>query len=175
MIILSSHHNVALDSLLLLDLFCLIDDVSKPPHGACFKKWAKTAMRFIPGSNVTTTHDYEIQYKYAWGCSNKNCNFVVQRHSRSVDTSRQCCGRCRGRLIEIELSDAKAGATNQQKTPKKRAPPSEYNLFVKEHSKKVRELLSSKTPQGMKVSQADVMKECGRLWRERKQSTAGAE
>jgi hypothetical protein len=44
----------------------IIDGVSKPPHGACFKKWANVSMKRIPGTVVTTTHDYEIQYKYAW-------------------------------------------------------------------------------------------------------------
>jgi hypothetical protein len=44
----------------------IVDGVSKPPHGSCFKKWAKVAMRDIPDAVVTTTHDYEIQYKYAW-------------------------------------------------------------------------------------------------------------
>jgi hypothetical protein len=44
----------------------IIDGVSKPPHGACFKKWASVSMKRIPGMVVTTTHDYEIQYKYAW-------------------------------------------------------------------------------------------------------------
>ena len=44
----------------------IIDGVSKPPHGPCFKKWANVAMRKISGVVVTTTHDYEIQYKYAW-------------------------------------------------------------------------------------------------------------
>ena len=44
----------------------IIDGISKPPHGSCFKKWARLAMKRIPGMTVTTTHDYEIQYKYAW-------------------------------------------------------------------------------------------------------------
>lgn len=43
----------------------IVDGVSKPPHGACFKKWAKVASK-ATGIVVTTTHDYEIQYKYAW-------------------------------------------------------------------------------------------------------------
>ena len=44
----------------------VIDGVSKPPHGPCFKKWAKVAMNKFPNIVVETTHKYEIQYKYAW-------------------------------------------------------------------------------------------------------------
>jgi hypothetical protein len=44
----------------------IIDGVSRPPHGQTFKKWAKIAMKKIPDVEVTTTHDYQIQYKYAW-------------------------------------------------------------------------------------------------------------
>jgi len=134
-------------------------------------------MRRIPGSKITTTHDYQIEYKYAWACSNPDCKFLVKRHSRSVDVSRQCCGRCRGRLIEVEVPTSIHEAV--QKTPKKRAPPSGYNLFVKEQSKAVREQLSRKastTSGGIKkVSQAEVMKECARLWKERKGTTTTIE
>jgi hypothetical protein len=44
----------------------IIDGVSRPPHGSTFKKWANIAMNKIPDVEVTTTHDYQIQYKYAW-------------------------------------------------------------------------------------------------------------
>ena len=55
----------------------IIDGVSKPPHGSCFKKWARIAMKKIPGMIVTTTHDYEIQFKYAWVCSLLICGTMV--------------------------------------------------------------------------------------------------
>jgi predicted SprT family Zn-dependent metalloprotease len=44
----------------------IVDGVSKPPHGTCFKRWARKAMKSIPGVVVTTTHNYEIEFKYAW-------------------------------------------------------------------------------------------------------------
>jgi predicted SprT family Zn-dependent metalloprotease len=43
----------------------IIDGVAKPPHGDCFKTWARIATAKT-GIKVTTTHDYEIQYTYAW-------------------------------------------------------------------------------------------------------------
>lgn len=44
----------------------ILDDQCKPPHGKYFWKWARIAMKEIPGIEVTTTHSYEIEYKYAW-------------------------------------------------------------------------------------------------------------
>lgn len=149
----------------------VVDGVSKPPHGTCFKKWAAVATCRIPGSEVTTTHDYKIQYKYAWACTKPGCTFLVQRHSRSIDVNRQLCGRCRGRLMEVEVPNHSSKNT-VQRAPKKRAPLSGYNLFVREHSKAIRERLAK---QNVKVSQSDVMKECARLWQEKKQSQRGNE
>ncbi len=44
----------------------LLDGVHKPPHGSSFKKWAALSTRAIGDVEVTTTHDYQIVYKYAW-------------------------------------------------------------------------------------------------------------
>ena len=106
----------------------IFEGVSRPPHGVLFKKWSRIAMSKVPDVIVTTTHTYEIQYKYEWACVQPRCSFTVGRHSRSIDILRHRCGRCTGELIEISKSG-------------KRAQPSAYNLFVKEHSKTVRERL----------------------------------
>lgn len=56
-------------------------------------------------------------------------------------------------------------------TPKKKAAPSAYNLFIKEKSKEVRKKLNrehaTKGKPG-KVPQGEVLKECARLWKEKK-------
>lgn len=44
----------------------LVDGVHKPPHGAIFKKWASKSMSKIRDVEVTTTHNYQIAYKFAW-------------------------------------------------------------------------------------------------------------
>eukprot|EP00934_Nitzschia_sp_Nitz4_P005642 Nitzschia sp. Nitz4//scaffold117_size69655//21345//23615//NITZ4_006020-RA/size69655-processed-gene-0.38-mRNA-1//-1//CDS//3329533639//5632//frame0 len=147
----------------------LVDGVSKPPHGDCFKKWAKCAMRRIPGMKVTTTHDYEIHFKYAWACTAPGCTFIVKRHSRSVDPKRHCCGRCRSKLVEVDIS-----GKNGSKAPTVKKPTelSGYNLFVKEQSASVRRrLMEARKASGErnpKVSQPEVMKECAKLWKARK-------
>lgn len=137
----------------------ILEGVSKPPHGKSFKVWAKIAMSKIPDVVVTTTHKYEINYKFEWKCVNPSCSFTIGRHSRSVDLLRHRCGQCKGELMEIS-SDG---------TPKIRAQPSAYNLFVKEKSKTVREkLINLSKAKGCKPSQSDVMREVGRLWRVQK-------
>jgi predicted SprT family Zn-dependent metalloprotease len=144
----------------------IIDDSSKPPHGQCFKKWAAKAMSSIPNVQVTTTHQYEISYKYAWACSNTSCDVVIKRHSRSIDIVRQVCGRCRGRLVEIKVPSSSNKESIDRK-PRQKAPPSAYNLFIKEMAKDVRTQLNV---HGGKVTQSEVMKECARRWREKQET-----
>ncbi|KAI0443052.1 hypothetical protein F4803DRAFT_516667 [Xylaria telfairii] len=51
--------------------------------------------------NVTTRHSYEIEYRFVWRCA--DCGSEVRRHSRSVDPTRQCCGRCQqGVLVQVK-------------------------------------------------------------------------
>ncbi|TRX95912.1 hypothetical protein FHL15_003054 [Xylaria flabelliformis] len=51
--------------------------------------------------NVTTRHSYEIEYRFVWRCV--DCGGEVRRHSRSVDPTRQRCGRCQqGILVQVK-------------------------------------------------------------------------
>jgi len=143
----------------------LVDGVSKPPHGESFKKWGNIATK-ITGLKVTTTHEYVISYKFAWACT--ECKMVVKRQSRSIDTLRQVCGRCRGKLIEIEVPQSNS-SLHHDLIPRKKKEASGFSLFVKENSKEVRKRLVSETPSS-KIMQKDVMKECGRLWSEQKRA-----
>ena len=115
---------------------------------------------------VTTTHSYEINYKFAWKCTTPRCGNVIQRQSRSVDVTRQCCGKCRGRLIEIEIPGSKndAEASTLGYTPKKKRAASAFSLFVQKHSNHVPQALEMERA-GKCVAQTEVMKECGRLWK----------
>ena len=104
---------------------------------------------------------------------------------------RQCCGRCKNRLIEVEVPPTGTTTTvggGGSFTPKKKTarPLSGYNLFVKENSKSVREKLQQQQQRQLllhqgtmkennnhhhqKVTQAQVLKECARLWREKDKS-----
>ncbi|KAI0205995.1 hypothetical protein F4808DRAFT_408547 [Astrocystis sublimbata] len=51
--------------------------------------------------DVTTRHSYEIEYRFVWRCA--DCASEVSRHSRSVDPTRQRCGRCKqGILVQVK-------------------------------------------------------------------------
>ena len=123
-------------------------------------------MRHIPDVAVTTTHNYEIEYKYTWRCTVPGCNFIARRHSKSVDVTKHLCGKCRGKLYLC--NGKKGGRSSNQSVPSKRVIPSAYNMFVKEKSETIRErMVKEKQQRGVtdpKVSQSDIMKECARLW-----------
>lgn len=48
---------------------------------------------------MTTCHNYEIHYKYRYECS--QCYHAFGRHSNSINTSTQMCGRCAGRIVFV--------------------------------------------------------------------------
>jgi predicted SprT family Zn-dependent metalloprotease len=151
----------------------IVDGYQSPPHGAGFQKWAQRAMRAaLPGVPVTTTHSYEISYKYAWACTSATCSVVVGRQSRSIDIKRQVCGRCKSRLQPVDPTTHQPRSDHESRSQKQSKPPSAYNVFVKEQSKSVRQRLrqeaESRGDKGS-VQQADVMKECARLWQEHKE------
>ncbi|WBW73406.1 protein-DNA covalent cross-linking repair [Schizosaccharomyces osmophilus] len=79
----------------------LIDREMQSPHGACFKGWAKRLMNKFPSIEVTSKHNYDIDYKYKWLCMNEACNKLYQRHSKSIDPKRHICALCTSRLVQI--------------------------------------------------------------------------
>ena len=121
----------------------MISGIKDNPHGKEFKKWyvyldpwlnftkiilfraAKCSKAFHHrGINVTTKHAYAIDYKYIWECT--NCHVEFKRHSKSVDPKRHTCGACKSKLI-------------QTRPIPRTAPPSQYQLFVKERFKAVKD------------------------------------
>lgn len=74
--------------------------------------------------------------------------------------------------MEIEVPST-GGSSNIQHTPKKKKALTGFSLFVQQKSKSVRgKLMAERKQQGVlsSVTQAEVMKECGRLWRAQKQA-----
>lgn len=121
----------------------LVDGISKPPHGSCFQKWAKSSSTTL-GIPVTVTHSYEISYKYSWKCV--QCDHIYRKHSKSIDETKHVCGKCRGRLEPQHATRALNA----------------YNRFVQEQAPLVRKQW---TVERRTFQSGDVMKECARLWR----------
>ncbi|KAK0506512.1 SprT-like family-domain-containing protein [Armillaria luteobubalina] len=68
-------------------------------HGSLFKAWAARVTAKRPDIEVSTTHDYEISYKFEWRC--EICKLVYGRHSKSIKLD-DVCGRCHeGKLIPL--------------------------------------------------------------------------
>ena len=111
---------------------------------------------------MTTKHDYDISYKYAWECLNGQCGLVYERHSRSIDVKKQGCGKCKGRLVQVRpvprsglgVGDAGAGR-------------SEYQVFVKDNYERLkREIEEQKKGNGeVMVGMTEVMALLGKEFR----------
>ncbi|KAI8445905.1 SprT-like family-domain-containing protein, partial [Phakopsora pachyrhizi] len=69
----------------------IIDHQKDEKHGHYFKTWAARVHKAIPDIIVKTKHDYEITYKYNWGCDRKGCSKIYSRHSKSINPDRHGC------------------------------------------------------------------------------------
>ncbi len=127
-------------------------------HGPIWKDWAARSRRRFPDLPVIgRCHSYVIRTKYTYRCV--KCGQCVNRHSKSLDTDKYRCGKCKG-AFELLLNRV-AGVTSatpgrrlkqtpveQNNTPLK--TPNRFAAFVKENYKNVR---------APGVAHADAMKE----------------
>ena len=102
----------------------MVSNIRDQPHGASFKAWAKKVTDHLQKSDselwrkveVTTKHSYKIDHKYLWLCvgrerskaaeflnlqEDEGCGAEYGRHSKSIDTEKQRCGRCKGKLVQV--------------------------------------------------------------------------
>jgi predicted SprT family Zn-dependent metalloprotease len=135
----------------------MISGVRNNPHGAEFKSWGrKVSTAFADkGVDVTTKHSYAIEFKYIWECV--ECGYEFKRHSKSVDTARHSCGKCKGRLVQTKPTPRQVGAGKGEK--------SEYQVFVKEHFARVKREMEEK---GEDAKMGRVMEKVAREYREMK-------
>jgi len=69
-------------------------------------------------------------------------------------------------LIEIEVPGSARTLGSTGYTPKKKRNATGFSLFIKEHASEVKKGMSRRRGVlGPTVTQPEVMKECGRLWR----------
>jgi predicted SprT family Zn-dependent metalloprotease len=102
----------------------MVSGVRDQPHGASFKAWAAKVTRYLRAHEnpmyrvveVTTKHSYTIDHKYLWVCAGREalglfskdlpemgagCGAEYGRHSKSIDTEKHRCGRCKGVLMQV--------------------------------------------------------------------------
>ncbi|VVC89449.1 unnamed protein product [Leptidea sinapis] len=83
----------------------------------------------------------------------------IKRHSKSIDVTKKCCGYCRGTFeVNINRKTKDGGVVS---TPARRAPTSQFALFVKQHYAGLKE----------GRSHAEVMKMLGEMFSARKHSS----
>ena len=97
-----------------------------PPHPRTASEVPRQVHQAFPDINVTTCHRYSIQYKFRYQCTNEDCRQEYGRHSKSINTTTQGCGKCGGTLVLM-------GKFNSDGTPAKEGKANAYSLFVKEH------------------------------------------
>ncbi|GAA6020170.1 hypothetical protein JCM11491_005553 [Sporobolomyces phaffii] len=137
----------------------------KPPHGGAFKLWAARIMQVVPDIKVTTTHSYQIVYKYRWRCTSSLCGKIFGRHSNSINPSTHGCP-CGSKLVEIDKDgNVKAVKTvlvenargEMVETPVKRKK-SDWLEFVAAQSPIVRK-------ERPEIAQSDVLKVVAERWK----------
>lgn len=131
----------------------MISNVKDQPHGKEFKVWArKCSIAFSHrGVNVTTKHSYEISYKYVWACTSTHCGTEYTRHSKSIDPTRQSCGKCKEKLVQVKPVPRAEGKGM-----------SEYQRFVKERFTTVKR-------ERAKLGMGEIMAVLGKDFREMKE------
>ncbi|KAK3985633.1 SprT-like family-domain-containing protein [Cladorrhinum sp. PSN332] len=151
----------------------MVSGITTNPHGREFKAWAsKVTSKFgqSHGIEVTTKHSYEIDFKYVWSC--EECATEFKRHSRSIDVARHRCGVCKGVLRQVKPTPRGGGGGNTSKGGEGGGKGgggggglSEYQVFMKEEMKRVKE-------GNPKMKQNEVMKIVAGRWKEMKERKA---
>ncbi|KAI0762076.1 SprT-like family-domain-containing protein [Irpex lacteus] len=89
----------------------IIDGDPKEGHGKAFKSWAAKIMRRRSDIEVTTRHNYEINYPYEWEC--ENCAKIYGRYSKSIRPDECRCGACKVGVL-VPLFKVRAPRTPQK-------------------------------------------------------------
>jgi predicted SprT family Zn-dependent metalloprotease len=132
----------------------MLSNVRNNPHGAEFKAWGRAVSLAFAHLDVevTTKHSYAIEFKYVWECV--ACGYEFKRHSKSVDTAKHSCGKCKGKLVQTKP------------VPRKDAgEKSGYQVFVKENFARVKRDMEAR---GEDTKVGKVMEGVAREWREKK-------
>lgn len=108
------------------------------PHGAEFKTWGKkvTAAFGDREVEVTTKHNYDIDYKYIWACTGEDCDLEFKRHSKSIDPAKHSCGTCKSKLVQIKPAPRKGSVGGKVVG---------YAAFVKEHFASIKKSMPDAT------------------------------
>lgn len=94
---------------------------------------------------VTTKHSYAINHKYLWVCigtppnaakeflnlpsdEDEGCGAEYGRHSKSIDTGKHRCGKCRGILVQVRPKPRRVDPKRKGRSPFKKRGAAEAEL-----------------------------------------------
>ncbi|KAF9701177.1 hypothetical protein EKO04_000761 [Ascochyta lentis] len=142
----------------------MISEVRNNPHGAEFKAWGRKVSNAFSDRDVevTTKHSYAIEYKFVWECV--SCGHEFKRHSRSVDTKRHSCGKCKGALVQTKPTPRGGAVGKDGKVGE--VKKSDYQIFVKANFARVK---SEMAALGLETQMGKVMEVVAREYREKKE------
>ncbi|GAA5991592.1 hypothetical protein JCM5350_002626 [Sporobolomyces pararoseus] len=153
-------------------VWLLSKEPNGPPHGSNFKLWGQRCMLFgqTKGLKITTTHSYQIDYKFRWKCLRFECGKIFGRHSNSINVETHGCP-CGSKLVRID----KDGNIRQPSTPRfvvrendrgemvqtpQKKKKSEWLEFVASESPKIRKENKNST-----IAQSEVLKLVAERWK----------
>lgn len=97
----------------------VISRVRNNPHGTSFKQWGLRCTQALQNHpdyagrvEVTTKHNYKIDFKYVWACV--DCAQTFGRHSKSINPAAVRCGRCKGLLQQVKPKPRNVGTAKKQ-------------------------------------------------------------
>ncbi|CAH1643947.1 unnamed protein product [Spodoptera littoralis] len=112
----------------------LIDFELKAGHGPLWNKWAKRALKVYPElGEISRCHDMQIHYKYSYKCT--KCGYSVNRHSKSIDITKKCCGYCHGKFELVLNKKNKDGVVVS--TRAKKPNYQDFSMHVNENYSKL--------------------------------------
>lgn len=115
---------------------------------------------------------FQLSHFCFHSCQNTKCRFTEGRHSKSVDTEKQACPLCGGRL-ELQEPEASESSDKEQNL-------NPFSVFVKKHYNKVKQgTIGTKLCQNLEnqfsgtprtIPHNQVMHELSEMWRLQKEN-----
>ncbi|XP_065771813.1 germ cell nuclear acidic protein isoform X2 [Muntiacus reevesi] len=131
----------------------LLDGV-RDSHGDMWRYYARKSNMVHPElPKVTRCHNYKINYKIYYECT--QCKSRVGRYSRSLDTTRFICAKCKGSLVLLPLTRKDGTPIQPHVRP--------FAKYVQENYRKVK-----RETEG--ISHGDVMRKLSKDFIAKKQS-----
>ncbi|XP_058146893.1 germ cell nuclear acidic protein [Dasypus novemcinctus] len=130
----------------------LLDGV-RDSHGDAWKYYAQKSNMVHPElPRVTRCHNYKINYRIHYECT--QCKSRVGRYTRSLNTERFICARCRGSLVMLPLTRKDGTPIEPHVRP--------FAKYVQENYRAVKREVDG-------ISHGDVMKKLGKDYGAKKQ------